>query len=127
MHINLVAFLLSIMILAGCSHTQSISPEPAVVNYLTPTMKAEIQQAIVSIQGGSVPDFSDDTFTNSNQLVVGHSAETAKTDLTRSTQYRPHTKRFLLQKREVGCVLYHPDSKRYILLKSIPCKILNKE
>lgn len=127
MHINLVVFLLSIMVLTGCSHTRSVNPEPAVVNYLTPSMKAEIQQAIVSIQGGSVPDFPDDTFTNSNQLIVSHSAETSMTNLTRSTQYRPHTKRFLLQKREVGCVLYNPDSKRYILLKSIPCTSSNKE
>lgn len=137
MRTNLLALIASSVLLFGCKQTPLFAPEPtyeqaaldkktheaeqltepqrATVIDITPTMKAEIQQAIVSLNGGMPPLLSDTVFVHSSELLLERGR--ASTELSIAVQ------NYRLQKRNIGCVLYHPASQKYVLLKTVPCQV----
>lgn len=134
---NLFALIASSALLLGCEQThlfapehsyenkasienkvqasQPTKPQRATVIDITPTMKAEIQQAIVSLKGGMPPLLSDTVFVHSSELLLERGR--ADTGLSVAVQS------YQLQKRDIGCVLYHPASQKYVLLKTLPCQV----
>lgn len=113
----LLTTLLGVSSLTGCQHTQSNEPLPAIIEHTTPSMKAEIQQAIETIYGGISPLIPNKVFMTSHQLSLHYGLSSTAIDTPKSQQ----AQYFLLQKRAIGCVLFHPQSERYVLLKAIPC------
>lgn len=113
----LLTTLLGVLSLTGCQHTQSNEPLPAIIEHTTPSMKTEIQQAIETIYGGISPLLPNNVFMTSHQLSLHYGLSSTAIDMPKSQQ----TQYFLLQKRAIGCVLFHPQSERYVLLQAIPC------
>lgn len=108
--------------LAGCKHTQPSEPLPATIEQTTATMKAEIQQAIVSLKGGIPPLISDTVFINSSTLLLEQGLSGGVSEEATLKAHPLPTQVFILQKRDIGCVLFYPKTARYILLKSVPCQ-----
>jgi len=122
MRIILCTLLLSCTSLAGCKHTQSSKPLPAIIEQTTATMKAEIQQAIVSLKGGVAPLLPDTIFKSHSELLLEHGRSTD--DIGNSTlgAHSLTVQRFVLQLRETGCVLFYPKTAQFVLLKSVSCQ-----
>ena len=108
--------------MTGCEHTQSSEPLPAIIALTTPTMKAEIQTAVVSLNGGVPPLISDNVFMNSSTLLL----ESGVSDEPILGVNSLPAQTFELQKRDIGCVLLAPKTQRYVLLKSVPCQAVIK-
>lgn len=122
MRLIICTLLLSCISLAGCKHTQSSEPLPAIIALTTPTMKAEIQTAVVSLNGGIPPLISDNVFMNSSTLLL----ESGVSDQSILGVNSLSVQTFQLQKRDIGCVLLALKTHQYILLKSIPCQAVIK-
>jgi len=127
MHCRLITLLLGITLLVGCTHTRPIKPIPAVVEHTTPTMKAELQQAIVSLKGGIAPLLSDTVFMNNNELLLEYGRPTEHSGNPILDQHSLTVQRFVLQLREVGCVLFYPKTTQFVLLKSVSCQPMIKK
>ena len=145
MKTSLLALIASSALLLGCEQThlfasersdestaiaesnrqasQPTKPQRAVVEAITPTMKAEIQQAIVSLKGGVPPLLSDTVFVRSSELLLEHGRTGADLGRPILGAHNLPVQGFRLQKRDIGCVLYHPQSKKYVLLKTVPCQV----
>lgn len=121
MRYTFVTLLLGLTLLAGCTHTQPSKPIPAVIEYATPTMKAELQQAIVSLKGGIAPLLSDTAFINSSELLLEHGLSADHSSNTAFGTNSFSIQRFVLQLREVGCVLFYTETSQFIILNSVPC------
>lgn len=122
MHCKLVTLLLGVTLLVGCAHTQPTKPIPAVIKHTTPTMKAELQQAIVSLKGGVAPLLSDTIFMNNNELLLEHGRSTDDSGNPILGAHSLTVQRFVLQLRETGCVLFYPKTAKFVLLKSVSCQ-----
>lgn len=122
MHCRFVALFLGVTSLVGCTHTQPVNPVPALIEHTTPTMRAELQQAIVSLRGGVAPLLSDTIFMDNNELLLEHGRSTNQADNPILDTYSITVQRFVLQLRETGCVLFYPKTSQFVLLKSVSCQ-----
>jgi hypothetical protein len=122
MRFALLILLITGIGLAGCKHTQPSEPLPATIEQTTATMKAEIQQAIVSLKGGIPPLISDSVFMNSSTLLL----ESGLSDQSILGINSLSVQTFQLQKRDIGCVLLALKTHQYVLLKSVPCQAVIK-
>jgi hypothetical protein len=110
---TLLTTLFGVSSLIGCQHTQSNKPLPAIIEHSTPSIKAEIQQTIETNYGGISPLLSNSVFMTSHEhsLHYGLSSTAIDKPSSKQTQY------FLLQKRAIDCVLFHPQSNAMCCLK----------
>ena len=122
MHCRFVVLFLGVTSLVVCTHTQPVNPIPALIEHTTPTMRAELQQAIVSLRGGVAPLLSDTIFMNNNELLLEHGRSTNQADNPILDTYSITVQRFVLQLRETECVLFYPKTSQFVLLKSVSCQ-----
>lgn len=113
--------LLAGALLTGCMMTQA-EPQPARLTNMSPTIKAELQQAIVELIGGEPVKLADNAFTNSHQLFIEQA-------ILRDPQGRPimgrHNQPAILlelQQADNQCVLSHPASGRTVPLSKSSCQ-----
>lgn len=114
--------LAGVSVLASCKMTQA-EPQPARLTNMNPTVKAELQQAIVELIGGQPVKLADNAFTNSHQLFIEQA-------ILRDPQGRPIMGRHQqpailleLQHADKQCLLSHPASGRSILLSKSSCRL----
>lgn len=121
-----VSLLAGACLLTGCTMTQA-KPQPARLTNMSPTIKAELQQAIVELIGGEPVKLADNAFANSHQLFIEQA-------ILRDRQGRPimgrHNQPAILlelQQADNQCLLSHPASGRTVLLSKSSCQLASAE
>lgn len=116
-----VSLLAGAAALGGCSMIQA-EPQPAWLTNMSPTVKAELQQAIVELIGGEPVKLADNAFVTSHQLFIEQA-------ILRDPQGRPIMGRhnqpaILLELQQVDkqCLLSHPASGRTVQLINSNCQ-----
>lgn len=121
---KLITLILGLIIVTGCIRPQSQPSELAILTETSPSILAELKQAIVSLNGGVTPLIPETVFTKSSSLLI--ETGISSTQLNTLSSNSSSTQEFILQKRAVGCVLFYPKTTEYVLLKSVPCKAMIK-
>ena len=116
------SLLAGIIALGGCSMTQA-EPQPARLTNMSPTVKAELQQAIVELIGGEPVKLADNAFVSSHQLFLEQA-------ILLDPQGRPIMGRHQqpailleLQQADKQCLLSHPASGRSVQLNTGSCQV----
>ncbi|SNY49641.1 hypothetical protein SAMN06297280_1488 [Arsukibacterium tuosuense] len=116
-----VSLLAGAYLLTGCKMTQA-EPQPARLTNMSPTIKAELQQAIIELIGGEPLKLADNAFVNSHQLFIEQA-------ILRDPQGRPimgrHNQPAILlelQQADNQCLLSHPASGRTVQLSNSSCQ-----
>ncbi|CAH9064639.1 hypothetical protein PSECIP111854_03501 [Pseudoalteromonas sp. CIP111854] len=120
MNSRALVFMLSIYLLAGCKHSQSVDTQPALLIDTSPEVKAIIQAAIVTLKGGVAPQLADNVFINRSTLLLERGMNTSGHDPILGMHDLSVT-RFELQMRHGQCVLYYPKKEAYLNLDGVEC------
>jgi hypothetical protein len=96
--------------LAACSHFEATAEAPARLVDPSPTVRAELEAALVEALGASPAALADDALVDSSQLILERAALASRGNsaLTGRT-LEPATERFVLVRAGTECVLTRPS------------------
>ena len=108
---------------AGCQPGLS-ELTPALLQQVNTEVKAELQQAIVQLNGGAPVKLSDSVLTKTNTLIIEQAVLRDQQGLPIMGRHQQHTETFSLWLDGKQCWLRHQRSEKMVKLKLAQCMVL---
>ncbi|KZN68125.1 hypothetical protein [Pseudoalteromonas luteoviolacea] len=108
---------------SACHSNDKVQPAPALLSETSPSVIAELQQAIVTLKGGKPPTLAHSVLTHSPQLIITAGQSKLKDNpamMTAELSQLPISA-FELQIRDDLCVLYFSRADKFVPLQHAKC------